>query len=336
MPVCCHQTLEAEADKETEELAVAAKAKRRYDNRAASRRQQKQQQQSQQVEGVAGVPGDSAQQLIDRQLDHTEQQAGQHKKGDAVPTEPKASCSAGLSVEPAAGADIARDAAVADTAGDAQTAVAAKASAAAEAEAEAEALPNDSVVRAAAPAVLTAAELDPAEAAALPVDVSKLLLSGRTVGASRWQAIVASDRPRLAIPAAFRGPDSGPGAAAGAALGGFDPCWSISKELNAKQQRSAKRKRDSIGSRNKQDADVEAEGGGLETPTAAATSGQAQQPPAGKPLAAGSRPAWCQQVDAGTAHLNKRRHLSWEDDLDQPQEVEFMLGCSKCSFQRVR
>eukprot|EP00775_Hariotina_reticulata_P011303 gene11303-11453_t len=183
------RTLEAEADKETEELAVAAKAKRRCNNREAARRQQKQQRKSQPVDANAGLLGESAQQLARALLDQTEQQAGQNDTDDAVVTQPKASCSSGL--------------------------------------------------------------------------------------------------PRFTIPAAFRGPDCGPGAAAGGALGGFDSCWSAPKEPSSKQQRSAKRKRDSSG---------------------------------------------C--VEAGTAHLNKRRQGSWEDDLDQPQEVEFMLGCSKCSCQR--
>lgn len=324
--------MEAEADKETEELAVAAKAKRRCNDRETSRRQQKQQRKPQPVDANAGILGAAAQQPTRALLDQTEQQAAQNDTDYAVATEPKASCSAGFSVEPAAVADTAEDAAFADTAGDGETAVAAEATAAA---AAAE-LPAENAVDAAA------AELDPAEAAALPVDVSKLLLSGRTVGAPRWQAVPASVRPRFTIPAAFRGPDCGPGAAAGGALGGFDSCWSAPKEPSSKQQRSAKRKRDSsgcVGPRSKQDADCEDQGSvdisAAATAAEASMSGKVRQPPPGKPLAVGTRPAWLQQVEAGTAHLNKRRQGSWEDDLNQPQEVEFMLGCSKCSCQRV-
>jgi hypothetical protein len=58
---------------------------------------------------------------------------------------------------------------------------------------------------------------------------------------------------------------------------------------------------------------------------------------AGKPLAVGSRPAWLDEVDAGSAHLNKRRCRALQDDLSKQQQVEFMLGCESCSFdQQVR
>jgi hypothetical protein len=41
------------------------------------------------------------------------------------------------------------------------------------------------------------------------------------------------------------------------------------------------------------------------------------------------------RVELGTAHLNKKRCRTWIDDLDQPQEVEFMPGCVRCSFAKV-
>ena len=41
------------------------------------------------------------------------------------------------------------------------------------------------------------------------------------------------------------------------------------------------------------------------------------------------------RVELGTAHLNKKRCRTWVDDLDQPQEVEFMPGCVRCSFAKV-
>jgi hypothetical protein len=43
------------------------------------------------------------------------------------------------------------------------------------------------------------------------------------------------------------------------------------------------------------------------------------------------------EVEAGSAHLNKRRCRTLQDDLSKQQQVEFMLGCDSCNFdQKVR
>lgn len=41
------------------------------------------------------------------------------------------------------------------------------------------------------------------------------------------------------------------------------------------------------------------------------------------------------QVEAGSSHLNRKRCRTWVDDLGSAQEMEYMLGCMKCSFARV-
>jgi hypothetical protein len=64
---------------------------------------------------------------------------------------------------------------------------------------------------------------------------------------------------------------------------------------------------------------------------------QQQQPPPGKVLPVGSRPAWLvQAVQGGSAALNKCQTKGLPDDLGQPQQVEFMLGCVSCDYQQVR
>jgi hypothetical protein len=119
--------------------------------------------------------------------------------------------------------------------------------------------------------------------------------------------------------------------------------------MSKEQQRLAKRKRSQVAA-----ADVDAAAaaaampvgedaaGGSSAGAAAvaavgfgSTLGQPGQTQlAGKPLPAGSRPAWLEEVEAGSAHLNKRRCRTLQDDLSKQQQVEFMLGCDSCSFDQ--
>jgi hypothetical protein len=104
-----------------------------------------------------------------------------------------------------------------------------------------------------------------------------------------------------------------------------------SKHSAQQQQRGAKRKRSGKASTPPPDtaADEAGEDAGL------GSCGLAQQPP-GKPLPAGSRPGWLvQALQGGSAALNKRHARGLPDDLSQPQQVEFMLGCADCDHQQV-
>lgn len=182
----------------------------------------------------------------------------------------------------------------------------------------------------------TAAEMDAAMAAAMPVDVSKLLLSGRSTkpGAGGADPFVGR-RTTISIPQDFRGPDSGSQAATGQALGLDEACWTVSRD-SSRELRGAKRKRPAASSAKTADAEA-SEGAEAPEEQQPFTAVQEQPPvPAGRPLAVGSRPAWLDEVDEGSSQLNKRRAKTWQDDLGRRQEVEFMLGCDKCDYQRVR
>lgn len=138
-----------------------------------------------------------------------------------------------------------------------------------------------------------------------------------------------------------RGADEGEGAAAGQALGAADiACWSVIREPVAtskqptQQQRGTKRKRSTKASTPPPDATTEI--GTEDGEDAAGHVSIPAQQAAGKPLPAGTRPSWLvQALQGGSAALNKRQVKGLADDLSQPQQVEFMLGCVNCDYQQV-
>lgn len=150
--------------------------------------------------------------------------------------------------------------------------------------------------------------------------------------------------PLQRLPRPTRGPDEGSGAALGQALGAADTCWSASKEAGAatkqqlQQQRGTKRKRaGKAGTPPPEGTDAGTEDG-EEAAVAASNngSGVVAQQPVGKVLPVGSRPSWLvQAVEGGSTALNKRQAKALVDDLSQPQQVEFMMGCASCDYQQV-
>jgi hypothetical protein len=138
-----------------------------------------------------------------------------------------------------------------------------------------------------------------------------------------------------------RGPDEGAGAALGQALGAADALWSADKDAapaskqQPQQHRWTKRKRPAKASTPPPDVTTETGTEDGEDATPGHGSMLAQQP-AGKALPVGSRPGWLvQALQGGSAALNKRQAKALADDLTQPQQVEFMLGCASCDYQQV-
>jgi hypothetical protein len=338
------QTLEAEADKETEALAEAAKAKRRTLD-GAKQQPPKQQQQQQQHKPKQLLP--QPQPLVEQGNGvaspvlhaHEEHETAQAPAADgsdtSMPDAPDALAGAAVSADAATAAPAEAAAGVTPSSVPPPAASIADVAAAAAAATAAAAAAED-------------AAMDAAMAAAMPVDVSKLLAASRASGGGTGRRSGAAGfglRRALIVPANYRGPDSGTGAAAGQAVGGDSVCWSMSKE----QQRLAKRKRSQAAAadvdaaaaaaamRVGDDAPGSSSAGGAAAVAAGFGAAAGQPQLAGKPLPVGSRPAWLDEVEAGSAHLNKRRCRTLQDDLSKQQQIEFMLGCDSCSFdQKVR
>lgn len=326
------QTLEAEADRETEALAEASKAKRK---------DVKNQPPAAQKAVVAQLPAMPLH-LGNIQLPYTTglvangiAPARAVQPEQSLPLQPALAMAA-----PAATTTTAEVAPAAVKAAEPDCSSAGVPVSAPAAAAEGEVSAADAAAAAAARATTADADMDAAMAAAMPVDVSKLLLANRQAGPGAGLEHVVGRRANISIPQDFKGPDSGPGAAAGQALGLTDACWTVSKE-SIKEQRGAKRKRVvPAGSSKAVDGEAADSAGAFEAaeeqPAASAVAIGQPPVPTGRPLAAGSRPAWLDEAEEGSAHLNKRRAKTWQDDPSKPQEVEFMLGCHKCSYQRVR
>lgn len=315
---CFLQTLEAEADRETEALAEASKAKRKDGkSQPPVAVQPKSAVKQQPVLHLGGTSMPYRAAIVGNGV----AAAGNIPLEQATASPPVGLAAATPAVVPGMGnaaEPVSAAAALAprSCAADAAAGVAASAAAGSDAD----------------------AEMDAAMAAAMPIDVGRLLMSNKSaaVDASGLEPVVGR-RAHLTIPQDFRGPDSGPGAAAGKAVGSTPACWTASRD-SSKEQRGTKRMRPAGGSSKAADGEApEAATGSEPGEEQPCVSAAAEQPavPAGKLLVAGSRPAWLGEVEQGSNQLNKQRAETWQDDLSKPQEVEFMLGCDKCRWQRV-
>lgn len=203
-------------------------------------------------------------------------------------------------------------------------------------------VPSPAAAAGQTPASSSKAHAKPPGAAVTPAPAAAAAVVARTRATPRR---VRAPLQRLPRPA--RGPDEGAGAALGQAVGSADAQWSISKEAasSSKQPppRGAKRKRSSGKASTPPPPDTTETGteDGDDHHAAAAAHpsnlGTILQQPQGKALPVSSRPAWLVQVSqGGSAALNRRAAKALPDDLEQPQQVEFMLGCSSCDYQQVR